>query len=60
MRTLAYKRELVYVVHDEDAGMTGSPPAGFWLSPRQELNSFGLYAAGMLKLQPWVSNTFWQ
>ena len=53
-----HNRELVYVVQDEVAGMTGGelPGGGSWLSLRQDENSLGLYAAGMLNALPWVSN----
>jgi hypothetical protein len=55
-QTLGYKSELEYVVHEEVAGMTaGEAPGGAWLSPRQERNTPGAYAAGMLKPQPCVS-----
>jgi len=57
---LGYKRELVYVVQDEVAGMTGLPPGGAWFSPRHEVNSLGAYEAGMLNEQPCVSNTLLQ
>jgi len=57
---LGYKRELVYVVQEEVAGMTGGAPGGSWLSPRQTVNSSGLYEAGMLKKHPIVSNLFSQ
>jgi hypothetical protein len=61
IKARTYNRELVYVVQDEVAGMTaGELPGGSWLSPRQDENSPGLYAAGMLNAQPWVSNLFSQ
>jgi hypothetical protein len=60
-KALTYNKELVYVVHDEVAGVTtGEFPAGAWLSPRQAENSFGLYAAGILKKHPSTSNLFSQ
>jgi len=50
---LEYSCALEYVVHKEVEGMTGLlTPAGCWLSPRQERNSLGAYAAGMLNEQP--------
>jgi len=50
-----YKSELLYVVQELVAGITGSPPGAFWFSPSQTVNSLGLYDAGILKPQPCVS-----
>lgn len=47
-----YIRELVYVMHDEVAGITGAAPGGAWLSPRHEVNWLGAYEAGMLNAHP--------
>ena len=51
----AYKSELLYVVQELVAGITGATPGGFWLSPSQTKNSLGVYDAGILKAQPCVS-----
>jgi hypothetical protein len=55
---LGYKRELVKVVQEDVAGMTGELPGGSWLSPKHARNTLGVYAAGMLKKQPCVSKMF--
>jgi hypothetical protein len=60
IRTSGNKRELVNVVHEEVAGITGLLPGGSWLSPSQDVNRPGAYEAGILKKQPWVSKMFWQ
>jgi len=52
---VAYKSELLYVVQELVAGITGATPGGFWLSPSQTKNSLGVYDAGILKAQPCVS-----
>jgi hypothetical protein len=56
VQTWGNKSVLWYVVHEEVAGITGGEaPGGAWLSLRQDRNTPGAYAAGMLKLQPSVS-----
>jgi len=39
---LGYNSALLYVVQELVAGILGSPPGAFWLSPRHTLNSLGL------------------
>jgi hypothetical protein len=42
LAVLGYRRELVYVVQDDVAGIGMSPPfGGTWLSPTQDKNTFG-------------------
>ena len=40
--TFGYKSVLLYVVQELVAGITGAPPGGTWLSPKQTENSLGL------------------